>query len=161
MHPDYCWDLIDHQDILVFSLWWGEDLLLLANICSDEQQTAICLLYEWTMDWPGLFLMGRDFNCWHHNWDPQGLDGNIHASHLEAAATCLGLFRCIPEGEGPTHFSYNPLLKPIVIDLLYLPMEQLLCMWHCIMPNIRGIFDHTLLVTDVPTPMFEMAQSKL
>jgi len=60
--PGYRWDLLDHQDVLVFSLGWGKDLKLLANVYSDDQHTAICLLYKQTMDWPNLF-MGGDFNC--------------------------------------------------------------------------------------------------
>jgi len=79
LHPGYCRDLIDHRDILVFSLGWGEDLKLLANIYSDEQHTAICLLYEQTIDWPNLFFMGGDFNCRHWSWDPWGLVTNVHA----------------------------------------------------------------------------------
>jgi len=79
LRPGYHWDLIDHRDILVFSLGWGEDLKLLANIYSDDQHTAIRLLYEQMMDWPNLFFMGGDFNCRHHSWDPQGLVSNVHA----------------------------------------------------------------------------------
>ena len=65
LRPGYRRDLIDHRDILVFSLGWGEDLKLLANVYSDDQHTAIRLLYERTMDWPQLFFMGGDFNCRH------------------------------------------------------------------------------------------------
>jgi len=79
LRPGYRWDLIDHWDVLVFSLGWGEDLKLLANVYSDDQHTAIRLLYEWTMDWPQLFFMGGDFNCRHHSWDPWGLVLNVHA----------------------------------------------------------------------------------
>ena len=79
LRPGYRRDLIDHRDILVFSLGWGEDLKLLANIYSDDQHTAIRLLYERTMDWPQLFFMGGDFNCRHHSWDPRGPVSNVHA----------------------------------------------------------------------------------
>ena len=78
LRPGYHWDLMDHRDILVFSLGWGEDLKLLANIYSDKQHTAIHLLYEWTMDWLNLFFMGGDFDCRHHSWDPWEPVTNVH-----------------------------------------------------------------------------------
>ena len=102
LRPGYCQDLIDYWDILIFFLGWGEDLLLLANIYSDEQYSAICLLYEQMMNWPNLFFMGGDFNCRHQSWDLRGLVMNIHAARLEAVAMHLGLSRCLPEVEGPT-----------------------------------------------------------
>jgi len=89
--PGYCWHLLDHQDILIFSLGWGEDLKLLANVYLNDQHTAIQLLYEQMMDWPNLFFMRGDFNCRHCSWDPWGLVTNVHADRLELAATCLGL----------------------------------------------------------------------
>jgi len=58
LRPSYYWDIIDHWGILVFSLGWGKDLLLLANVYSDKQHTMICLLYEWMIEWPSLFFMG-------------------------------------------------------------------------------------------------------
>jgi len=89
---------------------------LLANVYSDEWHTAIRLLCEQTMDWPGLFFMGGDFNCRHQSWDPWSPMTNVHANHLEAAATCLGLTRSMPEVEGPTHFPYNTQLNPTAPD---------------------------------------------
>jgi len=76
--PSYHQDLIDHRDVLVFSLGWSEDLKLLANVYSDEQHSAIHLLYEYMMDWPNLFFMGGDFNCRHCSWDPRGPVTNVH-----------------------------------------------------------------------------------
>jgi len=130
LRPSYCQDLIDHWDILIFSLGWGEDLLLLANVYSDEQHTVIHILYEWMMDWLGLFSMGGDFNCRHQSWDPWGPVMNVHANQLEAAATYLGLTRGMPEVEGPTHFPYNIQLELTVIDLVYVPMELSLRVMH-------------------------------
>jgi len=160
LRPGYRRDLIDHRDILVFSLGWGEDLKLLANVYSDDQHTAIRLLYEQTIDWPQLFFMGGDFNCRHRSWDPRGPVSNVHADRLEAAASRLGLARGTPVVEGPTHFPYNPLLEPTVIDLVYVPEELSLRVHHSIRPDIGGSSDHAPLLTELLTPGFEVNKFK-
>jgi len=160
LRPGYRCDLIDPQDILIFSLRLGEDLLLLDNVYSDEQHTAICLLIEQTMDWPSLFFMGGNFNCRHQSWDPQRLVTNVHTDRLEVAATCLGLSRSTLEEEGPTHFPYNTQLEPTVIDLVYIPMELSLQVEHCICPDIRGMSDHAPLLSELPILDFEVTKYK-
>jgi len=62
--------------------------------------------------------------------------------------------------EGPTHFPYNPLLEPTVIDLVYIPEELLLRVNHSIRPDIRGLSDHAPLLTVLPTPDFEVTKYK-
>jgi len=62
--------------------------------------------------------------------------------------------------EGPTHFPYNPLLKPTVIDLVYIPEELSLRVNHSIHPDIRGLSDHAPLLTELPMPGFEVNKYK-
>jgi len=62
--------------------------------------------------------------------------------------------------EGPTHFPYNPLLKPTVIDLVYVPEELSLRVHHSIHPDIRGSSDHAPLLTELPMPGFEVNKFK-
>jgi len=112
------------------------------------------------MDWPNLFFMGGDFNCRHHSWDPWGPVTNMHADRLESAATCIGLVRGTLVEEGPTHFPYNPLLEPTVIDLVYVPEELSLRVRHHICPDIRGMSDHAPLLSELPTPDFEVTKYK-
>jgi len=85
---------------------------------------------------------------------------NVHADWLELAATRLGLAQSIPVEEGPTHFPYNPLLEPTVIDLVYIPEELSLRVHHHICPDIRGTSDHTPLLSELPTPDFEFTKYK-
>jgi len=112
------------------------------------------------MAWPNLFFMGGDFNCRHRSWDPQGLVSNIHADCLELATARLSLARGLPVEEGPTHFPYNPLLKPMVINLVYIPEELSLRVKHYICPDIRGSSDHAPLLSVLPTPDFELTRYK-
>jgi len=49
------------------------------------------------------------------------------ATNSTSVAMHLGLSRCLPEVEGPTHFPYNKQLEPTVIDLLFIPTE--LSLW--------------------------------
>ena len=85
---------------------------------------------------------------------------NVHADQLESAATCLGLVHGTPVEEGPTHFPYNPLLKPTVINLVYVPEELSLRVRHHICPDIRGSSDHAPLLSELPTPDFEVMKYK-
>ena len=62
--------------------------------------------------------------------------------------------------EGPTHFPYNPLLEPTVIDLVYIPEELSLRVHHHICPDIRGMSDHALLLSKLPTLDFELTKYK-
>jgi len=62
--------------------------------------------------------------------------------------------------EGPTHFPYNHLLKPTVIDLVYIPEELLLRVNHSIHPDIRESSDHAPLLTELPMPDFEVTKYK-
>jgi len=62
--------------------------------------------------------------------------------------------------EGPTHFPYNPLLEPTVIDLVYIPEELSLRVRHHICPDIRGTSDHAPLLSELPTPDFEVTKYK-
>jgi len=62
--------------------------------------------------------------------------------------------------EGPTHFPYNPLFKPTVINLVYIPEELLLRAHHHIHPDIRGMSDHAPLLSKLPTPDFKLMKYK-
>jgi len=104
--------------------------------------------------------MGGDFNCRHRSWDPRGPASNVHADRLESAASRLGLSCGMPVVVGPTHFPYNPLLKPTVINLVYIPEELLLRVHHSIHLDIRGSSDHAPLLTELPTPGFEVNRFK-
>jgi hypothetical protein len=63
LRPSYRRDLIDHRDIIVFSLGMGDDIIFLVNMYSDRNHSAIHILSEDAMDWPDLHIMGGDFNC--------------------------------------------------------------------------------------------------
>jgi hypothetical protein len=50
-------DLVDHRDILLFSLGLGGDTLFYVNVYSDSQHTAISWLFDHILELPGLQLM--------------------------------------------------------------------------------------------------------
>ena len=64
------------------------------------------------------------------------------------------------EEEGLTHFLYNPLLEPTVINLVYILEELSLRVHHRIRPDIRGTSDHTPLLSELPTLDFEFTKYK-
>ena len=66
----------------------------------------------------------------------------------------------MPVVEGPTHFLYNTQLKPTVIDLVFILTEFSLRVRHHICPDIRGMSDHTPLLSELPILDFEVTKYK-
>jgi hypothetical protein len=78
LRPGLRRDLVDHRDILLFSLGLGEDTLFYANVYLDSQHTAISWLFNHVVELPGLQLMCRDFNVRHWSWDLGGPETLVH-----------------------------------------------------------------------------------
>jgi hypothetical protein len=78
LRPGLRQDLVDHRDILLFSLGLGEDALYHVNVYSDSQHTTIAWLFDHVLELPGLQLMCGDFNMQHHSWDPGGPEASVH-----------------------------------------------------------------------------------
>jgi hypothetical protein len=151
LKPAYRRDLFNHRDILIFSLGLGEEgIHFYANVYSDDNHTAICLLHERVLDIAKLHIMCGDFNVLHRDWDPNGPETNVHAEHLVAVADAAGLARSLPIMPGPTHFPYNTDLTPTVIDLMFVSGEVAVAIQHKIHPEDCGSSDHAPLVVVVP-----------
>jgi hypothetical protein len=69
-----------------------------------------------------------------------------------AVAHALGLDLSSPEVDVPTHYPFNPELRPTVIDLVFLPTESILFDTHAILPDHRGPSDHAPLVFTAQGP---------
>ena len=160
LRPSYRRDLIDHRDVIVFSLGLGDDVMLFANVYSDKRNTAIRLLWDQAAYWPGMRLMCGDFNVRHRSWDPTGPSSNTYADRLVEAAGMVGLARCLPEVKGPTHFPYDSDLTPTVIDLMFVRTEEVVTFRHRILARDRGPSDHAPLVISIPAPGMAVPASK-
>jgi hypothetical protein len=75
LRPAYRRDVIDHRDVILFSLGLGGGTRFFANVYSDTDHTAIRLLHENLVSIPRLHLMCGDFNVRHSAWDPGGPSG--------------------------------------------------------------------------------------
>ena len=160
LHPSYRQDIIDHRDVIVFSLGLGDDVMLFANVYSDKHNTAIRLLWKYVALWLGIRLMCRDFNVQHCAWDPAGPRVNVNADHLIEVAGMVSLARCLPEVPGPTHFPYDVNLAPTVIDLLFVHMEEVVTLHHRILTEERGPSDHAPLVISFLAPGMAVPATK-
>nr|BAB32469.1 Pol-like protein Pol-1 [Tricholoma matsutake] len=152
LRPGLRRDLINDRDILLFSLGIGEDVMLLTNVYSDSQHSAIMLLFENVMMIPRLHFMCGDFNVRHASWDPQGPEHSIHADHLVETAMALGLTRALPVAEGPTHFPPQQGLHPMVINLMFVPTDLRFVLYCEIVPEARGTSDCAPLTLVLPGP---------
>jgi hypothetical protein len=130
LRPAFRRDLVDHRDVILFSLGLGAGQRIFANVYSDTQHTAVRILHEDLVALPRLHLMCGDFNIRHASWDPNGPEVCVHADRLMAVCDALGLTLSSPVEEGPTHFPYNEDLTPTVIDLMFVPAEVSLTTEH-------------------------------
>jgi hypothetical protein len=165
LRPSFRRDLIDHRDILIFTLGLGGDTRFFANVYSDADHTAVTVLFEHQLALPRLHAMCGDFNIRHVTWDPEGPEVCIHADRLLAVARSCGLDLSSPEEEVPTHYPFNPEFRPTVIDLVFLPVEVTLFSTHTVLPDKRGTSDHAPLVfaadgpdSRVPATRWSLAQ---
>jgi hypothetical protein len=150
LRPAFRRDLIDHRDVILFSLGLGAGQRIFANVYSDTQHTMVWILHEDLVTLPRLHLMCGDFNIRHMSWDPNGPEVCVHADRLMAVCDALGLTLSFPVEEGPTHFPYNKDLTPTIIDLMFVPAEVSLTMEHEIHPDLRGTSDHAPLTVTLP-----------
>ena len=121
---------------------------------------AFNLLHERVLELPKFHLMCGDFNVHSSWWDPEGPKNNIHADHLEAVAEWVGLSLFLSEVAGPTHFPYNGELWPTVIDLMFVPDEEALVLWHTIIPEDRGTSDHAPLAITISAPGLQVPETQ-
>src|SRR6267154_2449795 len=67
--PSYRRDLIDSRDVMVLALFVGTDVIHLANIYNDDEQTALTHLQHVADSFPAFSLMTGDFNLHSSVWN--------------------------------------------------------------------------------------------
>src|SRR5882757_3336214 len=125
MRPAYRSDLCLSNDIMVLSLRGSEELLLM-NVYSDREGTAIKWLSDHGGALPRLFYMGGDFNCHSDVWDPGCARMDRSRSNsllLFAEEQGLELSLGDEDGPVPTHYPHARALRPLVIDLMFIRHE--------------------------------------
>jgi Endonuclease-reverse transcriptase len=152
LRPGLCRDLVNHRDILLFSLGLGEDTLFYANVYSDSQHTAISWLFDHVVELPGLQLMCGDFNMRHRSSDPGGPETSVHADRLLTVAGGCGLSLGLLTVAGPTHFSPQQGFGDTIIDLMFVRVEDSLVLCYDIMAGVQGQSDHVPLTVVLPGP---------
>jgi hypothetical protein len=88
LRPAYQQDLIDHHDIILFSLGLGFQNLMFANVYSDTQHMAVWVLHEDLVALPRLHLMCGDFNIRHASWDPNGPEVCVRHAQVDSLLAC-------------------------------------------------------------------------
>ncbi|KAF5309958.1 hypothetical protein D9619_010442 [Psilocybe cf. subviscida] len=149
--PSMCRDIIDHHNVLVLSLFADGHTFNLMNVYSDSEFTAIRLLSDHADTLPLFQYMGGDFNCHSSVWDPVPRAPNVAASHwlLQAAAE-IGLELATVANPGPTHIPRDVTKRPLVIDLVFLPVALSAAVSTKRVINDQSDLDHIPLLTSIP-----------
>ncbi|KAF9537372.1 hypothetical protein CPC08DRAFT_809259 [Agrocybe pediades] len=119
LRPSMRWDLVDHRDIFILSLFQSNETYHLMNIYNDADGTVVRYLLNHVHELPQLHYMGGNFNI--HSWerDPEVTHHKGDAINLLELAADLDLEWTQLSNPGPTFISHNPDLRPSVIDLVF------------------------------------------
>ncbi|KAK1226714.1 hypothetical protein PQX77_010297 [Marasmius sp. AFHP31] len=92
--------------------------------------------------------MGGDFNCHSPVWYPgAGLQGWV--GELTALAATLGLEYLGLSNPGPTYISRTPGNRDSVLDLVFVPSDEVLCTLCQRRPELRGPSDHVPIAMEI------------
>ncbi|KAF8955880.1 hypothetical protein BDZ97DRAFT_1672757, partial [Flammula alnicola] len=117
-------DVIDHPDIQVLSLSTSAETFFLMNVYSDADHGAINWLKAHDTALPRFHFMGGDFNAHAEDWDPGHSGREGCALSLQQSAAILGLELAAFGNPGPTHIPRDPTKRKTVIDLAFVPPNQ-------------------------------------
>ncbi|KXN90926.1 hypothetical protein AN958_03201 [Leucoagaricus sp. SymC.cos] len=159
--PSMQWDIIDHWDIFVLSLFTPKGAVNFLNIYSDNAHTAINLLSQEVNMLPAFIYMGGDFNCHSKVWDPAHTLYPLVAQHLLEFASDVRLEWAHSSNPGLTHTLHNPDLASSVIDLVFMGPLSMLSDLPRLDLNCCGPLDHVPISTLVPISEFEIRISRM
>ena len=160
MRPSLQLDLINHPDIQVLSLFNEEREYCLLNIYNADNNAALMHLSDCTDELPNsVIYMGGDFNIHAYLWDPtyRGPEQPEHWDLLLETAEELGLELSLPENPGSSHIPGDRTKQETVIDLIFIPSQDVLNLKPKRLTANRGRPDHVPLLIIIPinpTPEF-------
>ena len=93
--------------------------------------------------------MTGDFNIRDSDWDPNFWHHSIHTDDLLTIADSLGLELSPPLNPGPTRFADNPRDSNSVLDLVFIPPDNLGFGKQILHPEIRRPSDHVPITVEV------------
>ncbi|TEB14657.1 hypothetical protein FA13DRAFT_1651748, partial [Coprinellus micaceus] len=151
LRPTFRRDLVDDRDVMVLSLFAGNEAMHLMNVYSDNQHRGINLIAARADSLPGLDYMAGDFNCHGpQEWD-EGVPNHPGAAVtlLETAAR-LGVEYSAPVNPGPTYVSRADENIRSVIDLVFVPPADSLAAAPLRDQLLKGGSDHFPLSNVLP-----------
>jgi len=119
------------------------------NIYSDNNQTALQVLWQNIANMDNTIILTEDFNIRVSDWDPNFIHHSSHTDDLITIADSLGLELSPPSNPGPTRFVDNPCDTNSVIDLVFLPPDNTGFGQHMLYPKIHKPSDHVPLIIEV------------
>jgi len=94
-------------------------------------------------------ILTGDFNIRDSNWDPNFRHHSSHSDDLITIADSLGLKLSPPSNPGPTRFADNQRDTNSVIDLVFLPPNNIGFGQQKLHPKIHKSSDHVPLIIEI------------
>jgi len=142
-------DIINHRDISVLALHNNQDINYIINIYSDSNQTTLRALQESMTNIDKTIILTGDFNIRDSDWDPNFRHHSSHTDDLITIADSLGLELSPPSNPGPTRFADNLCDTNSVIDLVFLPPNNIGFGQHTLHPEICKPSDYVPLIIEI------------
>ena len=142
LRPTFRRDIIDNRDVMVISLFAGNEPMHLMNVYSDDQHLAINLLSGCVDSIPELSYMAGDFNCHSKEWDDAVPNHPMIVMLLLMMAVQLGVEYSAPVNPGPTYMSRADENIRSVIDLVFVPPADILAAAQLRDQLLKGSSDH-------------------
>ena len=119
LRPTYRRDLINDRDVMVISLFAGDEPMHLMNVYSDADHRAIRLLDRRADSLPTMDYMAGDLNCHSREWDDAVPNHGDTAILLLETAARLGVEYSPPVNPGPMYVSHADANIKSVIDMVF------------------------------------------
>ena len=142
-------DIVNHRDINVLAFHCDQNTNFLINIYSDSNQTALHFLQQNTVNLDNAVIITGDFNIRDSDWDPHTHHHSIHTDDLLTIADSLGLEFSSPLNPGPTRYADNPQDSNSVLDLVFIPPDNIGFSKNILYPEIQKPSDYILVTMEI------------
>ena len=142
-------DIVNHRDINILAFHSDRNTNFIINIYSNSNQTALHFLRQNTINLDNAIIMTGDFNIRDSDWDPLVHHYSIHTDDLLTIADSLGLELSPSSNPGPTRFADNLRDSNSVLDLVFIPPDNLGFGKQILHPEIRRLSDHVPITVEV------------
>jgi len=142
-------DIVNHKDINILAFHCDHYTNFIINIYSNSNQTTIHFLQQNTINSDNMVIIIGDFNIRDSDWDSLAHHHSIHTDDLFTIADSLGLELSPLSNLGPTIFIDNSHDSNSVLDLVFIPLDNLGFGKQILHPEIHRPSDHVPITIEI------------